>query len=68
MQTLRLELQTINRQSCTITEKAPNILLVKNTYILATTAFTFKTLLKHYAKQVSQFNVLHLLWVNAHLA
>ena len=36
----RLELLTINRQSCTITEKAP------------TSAFIFKTLLRHYAKQV----------------
>ena len=35
-----LELETINRWSCTIAEKAP------------TNAFTFKTLLRHYAKQM----------------
>ena len=40
-----LELQTINQWSCTITERAFSRLKA------ATTAFTFKTLLRHYAKQ-----------------
>ena len=44
-----VELQTINRRSCTITEKAPTRAF---TWLkAATTAFTFKTLLRHYAKQ-----------------
>ena len=44
-----LVLQTINRRSCTITEKAPTrgFSWLK----AATTAFTFKTLLRHYAKR-----------------
>ena len=37
----------INRLSCTITEKVPTRAWVK----AATTAFTFKTLLRHYAKR-----------------
>ena len=41
-------LLTINRRSCTITEKAPTRAF---TWLkAATTAFTFKTLLRHYAK------------------
>ena len=44
-----VELLTINRQSCTITEKAPTWAF---SWLKATTtAFTFKTLLRHYAKQ-----------------
>ena len=39
-------LYTINRRSCTITEKDPTRAWLK----AATTAFTFKTLLRHYAK------------------
>ena len=45
-----LELETINRRSCTITEKAPTRAL--SWLKAATTTFTFKTLLRHYAKQV----------------
>ena len=46
--TFRLVLQTINRRSCTISEKAPIMAFV---WLKApTSAFTFKTLLKHYAK------------------
>ena len=46
-----LELLTINRQSCSITEKAPTN---RSFFWLkaATTAFTFKILLRHYAKLV----------------
>ena len=44
-----LELWTINRWSCTITEKAPTRAF--SWLKAATTAFTFKTLLRHYAKQ-----------------
>ena len=40
-----VELQTINRQSCTIMEKAFSWLKAH------TSAFTFKTLLRHYAKR-----------------
>ena len=44
-----LVLQTINQRSCTITEKAPTraFSMLK----AATTALTFKNLLRHYAKQ-----------------
>ena len=48
-------LQTINRRSCIIsiiTEKAPTRSF--SCLKAATTAFTFKTLLRHYAKRVSQ--------------
>ena len=45
----QLELLTINRHSCTITEKAPTSAF--SWLKAATTAFTFKTLLRHYAKQ-----------------
>ena len=45
-----LVLQTINRQSCTITEKAPTRTF--SWLKAATTAFTFKTLLRHFAKPV----------------
>ena len=40
---------TINRQSCTITEKAPTRAF--SWLKAATTAFTLKTLLRHYANQ-----------------
>ena len=43
-----LVLQTINQRSCTITKKAPNRAF--SWLKAATTAFTFKTLLRHYAK------------------
>ena len=43
------ELLPINRWSCTITEKAPTRAF--SWLKTATTAFTFKTLLKHYAKR-----------------
>ena len=43
------ELQTINRQTCTITEKVPTRAF--SWLKAATIAFTFKTLLRHYAKQ-----------------
>ena len=43
-----VELLTINRQSCTITEKAPTRAF--SWLKVATTALTFKTLLRHYAK------------------
>ena len=44
-----LELQTINRRSCTTTEKAHTRAF---SWLKApTSAFTFKTLLKHYAKR-----------------
>ena len=43
-----LELQTINRRSCTTTENAPTRAF---SWLKApTSAFTFKTLLRHYAK------------------
>ena len=46
----RRVLQTIDRRSCTITEKAPTRAF---SWLKAdTTAFTFKTLLRHYAKRV----------------
>ena len=45
----RLELLTINRQSYTITKNAPTRAF--SWLKAATTAFTFKTLLRHYAKQ-----------------
>ena len=38
----------INRRSCTITEKAPTRAFF---WLKAATAFTFKTLLRHYAKR-----------------
>ena len=44
---LSVMLQTINRRSCTITEKVPTCTF---SWLKAdTTAFTFKTLLRHYA-------------------
>ena len=44
-----VELLTINRQSCTITEKAPTSAF---SWLKAPTiAFTFKTLLRHFAKR-----------------
>ena len=44
----RVVLQTINRRSCTIAEKAPTKAF---SWLKApTSAFTFKTLLRHYAK------------------
>ena len=45
-----LELLTKYRRSCTITEKAPTRAF--SWLKAATTAFTFKTLLRHYAKRV----------------
>ena len=45
----QLVLQTINQRSCTITEKAPTRAF--SWLKAATTAFTFKTLLRHYAKR-----------------
>ena len=44
-----LELLTINRRSCTITEKA--LTRAFSWLKAATTVFTFKTLLRHYAKR-----------------
>ena len=44
-----LVLKTINRLSCTITEKDPTRAF--SWLKVATTAFTFKNLLRHYAKQ-----------------
>ena len=48
LKVLILELQTINRRSCTITEKVPS--RVFSWLKVVTTAFTFKTLLRHYAQ------------------
>ena len=54
-----LVLQMINRQSCTITEKAPTFNQEKAptrvfSWLKApTSAFTFKTLLRHYAKRAT---------------
>ena len=45
----RLELFKINRQSCTITEKAPTRAFSWSK--APTSAFTFKTFLRHYNKQ-----------------
>ena len=45
----QVELLAINRRSCTITEKAPTRAF--SWLKVATTAFTFKTLLRHYAKR-----------------
>ena len=45
----QLVLYTINRRWCIITEKAPTKAF--SWLKAATTAFTFKTLLRHYAKQ-----------------
>ena len=47
-QLFQLVLQTINWRSCTITEKAPTRAF--SWLKAATTAFTFRTLLRHYAK------------------
>ena len=44
----QLELLAINRRSCTITEKAPTRAF--SWLKVANTTFTFKTLLRHYAK------------------
>ena len=48
-QLLLLELQTMAREDFTITEKAPTRAF--SWLKVATTAFTFKTLLRHFAKQ-----------------
>ena len=46
--TIVLQVQTINRRSFTITEKAPTMAF---SWLKApTSTFTFKTLLRHYAK------------------
>ena len=47
--TCPLELLTINRQSCTITEKTPTMAF--SWLKVDTTAITFKTPLRHHAKQ-----------------
>ena len=47
-----LVLQTIHRRSCTITEKAPTRAF--SWLKAATTTFTFKNLLRHYAKMTSR--------------
>ena len=49
LRTTQVVLLLINQRCCTITEKAPTRAF---TWLkAATTAFTFKTLLRHYAKQ-----------------
>ena len=52
----QMVLQTINRRNCTITEKDPTRAF--SWLQGAITTFTFKNLLRHYAKQaLTQFHV-----------